>query len=743
MNQLLREWCTTGDTLFCIHPVDGSLLIWLIDYLDDFTSAFYRQPQVSFASRIPAAFTEADASSLNWTGTFYNKNLSKLISSGARINQSLQLGKIPTSGTSSQKTLAADLALTHMFSFLVSAHSDGTLNLWQLTFSDVTNFIGIASVTHLRRNCGPRFVTSLLATHPILPLVISTSQDRGNRDKHQRSTKSCAEECASELMLWRSDLVGPLSQLGGVTETARISSNDMSNFKHVAWFPHLFEHSLVCLPGPDGTDFLPCTPCACFVTSSNQGLYLHQVVLDSKALLTALTSKKATANNLNREKLSGLIESEQSGSKSTCVMPIGNVADSEGISDVKFLHVFADKTRPKNAKDISNEETVHENADFKEKRLHQSKWGPFYIVAVTVDPQGYHVIRAWAVNPVTEGNFSPVTPLSPESNSSQFSLSPLLTSKNQHGIFTTKCLETKQICVQKLPLPEDVKPLIFSAATDIPSSSCQNSTCPSSFWISVTTSDCFLRFYAMKKHDYYDDSTLKHTFEFVSSEYNLGSLCDKKFKVLATAHAHSLRLAWLSVSLDTKEPKVSVSILESESTGGDSWKIEDTVELPYKLPANVSSDSAYLDTLPIGLTWMSLENGAFILSAALGNSIYILRQLRTSIHPKIVSSTSSSVSVVRWSLLNVIDLNDKVINTITWTREGMLLVGVKNELRVYSQWEAVNLEKDTKADRVEEMDEVRSCVLAGSFNKLQNEFCNFKAFCFYVGVVFIYYIFIS
>ena len=690
INQLLRDWCTSGDTLFCIHPVDGSLLIWLVDYLDDFTSAFYRQPQVSFASRIPAAFTKADASSLNWTGTFYYKNLSRLIELNPKFHKSFGPAKDQTSSQNAQKTVASDLALTHLFSLLVSAHSDGTLNLWQLTFSDVSNFTGIASVTHLRRNCGPRFATSLLATHPILPLVISTSQNSGSKDREVKGKPNaphqCVEECASELMLWRSDLVGPLSQLGGVTETSRISSNDMSNFKNVAWFPHLFEHSLVSLPGPDGTDVLPCTPCACFVTSSENGLHLHQVVLDSKTLLSALTSRKASATNLNREKLSELIESEQSGSKSTCVMPICDLADSDDLSDIKFLHVFT--VRGNGEQPIEpKEELRDEKSSQTERRRHQSNWGPFYIVAISASPGGGHKVRTWVVQPLSDRTFSPVTPISTDSASSQFSLSPVLSSKRPHSIITTTCIETRQICQQELPIDTDQKALLFSAATDIPSSSCQNVTCPASFWLSVASSDNFLRFFGMN----FGEDGRDPSFDLLLGAYNMNYSNDSKFKILAVAHAHSYRLAWMSAgsSINKLTPIIMVTIIESESTGGETWRVEDTIELPYKLPANVTNDLSYLETLPIGLTWMSLENGAFILSAALGNSIYILYQARTLKQPQIVSVTSSSVSTIQWKLLNTIDLQDKMINTITWTRDGMLLVGVKNELRVYSQWEFV------------------------------------------------------
>ena len=662
---------------------------------------------MSFASRIPAAFTKADASSLNWSGTFYYKNLSRLVTSD---HANLTSGKEALPFHRAQQSMASDLAVMHLFSLMVSAHSDGTLNLWQLTFSDVSNFTSIASVTHLRRNCGPRFATALVVTHPVLPLVISTSKNTGsgNRDTDWKGKRNAyfprIEECASELMLWRSDLVGPLSQLGGVTETSRISSNDISNFKNVAWLPHLFEHCLVSLPSPDGTDALPCTPCACFVTCSDRGLHLHQVVLDSKALLSALTSRKGAATNFSREKLSELIESEQSGSKSTCVMPICDVTDSEGICDVKFLHVFTlrgNDERPNEL--VSNSSKEHTPTT--DRQIHHSNWGPFYIVAISGTPDGEHEVRAWVVKPLSESTFSPVTPISTDSNSSQFSLSPVLSSKRHHSILTTASLETRQICLQRLHIGNKGETLIFSAASDIPSSSCQNATCPASFWFSVASSDNQLQCFGLTFSE--DNGT--PLFKELASEYDMTLANTIKCKVLAVAHAHSYRLAWMSASCSAERssPGITVTILESESTGGDCWRVEDCVKLPYELPANVTDNLQYLETLPIGLTWMSLENGAFILSAALGNSIYILFQSRTLKQPKIVSLTSSSVSAVNWSLLNTIDLQDKTISTLTWTRDGMLLVGVKNELRVYSQWEFIKSLENLESGDSQQVDEVR------------------------------------
>ncbi|XP_069348937.1 dmX-like protein 1 isoform X5 [Eulemur rufifrons] len=53
---LLSEWSKNADMLFSIHPVDGSLLVWHVDWLDEYQPGMFRQVQVSFVSRIPVAF---------------------------------------------------------------------------------------------------------------------------------------------------------------------------------------------------------------------------------------------------------------------------------------------------------------------------------------------------------------------------------------------------------------------------------------------------------------------------------------------------------------------------------------------------------------------------------------------------------------------------------------------------------------------------------------------------------------
>jgi hypothetical protein len=43
---LLRAWHQSSDLLFSVHPVDGSLLVWSADFLDEYQPGEFRQAQV-------------------------------------------------------------------------------------------------------------------------------------------------------------------------------------------------------------------------------------------------------------------------------------------------------------------------------------------------------------------------------------------------------------------------------------------------------------------------------------------------------------------------------------------------------------------------------------------------------------------------------------------------------------------------------------------------------------------------
>ena len=75
----------------------------------------------------------------------------------------------------------------------------------------------------------------------------------------------------SELILWRVDPVGPLSKSGGITELARINSQEISAFSDVAWIPTLLPSSTL--------GSITNSPSACFVASDGHSLRVYQAVI--------------------------------------------------------------------------------------------------------------------------------------------------------------------------------------------------------------------------------------------------------------------------------------------------------------------------------------------------------------------------------------------------------------------------------------------------------------------------------
>lgn len=58
---------------------------------------------------------------------------------------------------------------------MVTKHTNGTLNLWQLTFADKSKFSQVLSIGHASRASGHRFRVNDVTCHPVLPLLLTTS----------------------------------------------------------------------------------------------------------------------------------------------------------------------------------------------------------------------------------------------------------------------------------------------------------------------------------------------------------------------------------------------------------------------------------------------------------------------------------------------------------------------------------------------------------------------------------------
>ena len=296
-----------------------------MDWLDEAQPGAFRQVQISFSSRIPGAFPVGDAMTMSTNLLLYSNHNNQI-----DLKSALKESESKTFDASSDKTNGvftanaagknspgqSDNQLTPN-AIMLSKHSNGSLNQWQISFAEGSKFSTVLSVAHASRVSGHRFRTNSAACHPVLPLMLTTSHhnipELNNNANQQHSCQStdssqCTQDngiqpgcCArrpldnksidpgpggfcSELILWRVDPIGPLSKSGGISELARINSPEASAFSNVAWLPTL-------LPSSTLGSFSN-SPSALFVASDGTSLKLYQAVIDARTLLMELGTKK-------------------------------------------------------------------------------------------------------------------------------------------------------------------------------------------------------------------------------------------------------------------------------------------------------------------------------------------------------------------------------------------------------------------------------------------------------------------
>ena len=401
---LLREWCKSPDTLIAVHPIDGSLLVWLVDWLDVSKGVACRQTQVSFASRIPSAFPTADANSLLQRLMVYRPREDRRNYTRGRSDQK---GSIGTKSFSANLFKSIQTACAHPPAVVVSTHRDGALNHWQLSFADKSAFSTIVSISHLTRRCGHRYPITNILTHPELPLLLSTSSHVINGHHNSDDEKGKATH-RSELIVWRVEMVYPLRQSGGVLELTRINSTKCSAFENIAWVPHLFSHSLLSFDASASLPNNAVSPCACFLASDGSTYRFYQIVLDARLLQSYISSTHArtksalytsdseseSVHSVDLEEDSeepdvqvptGIfiesIVSRQSGGNPGCIMKLSSLVGSRDIlKKPLLLHVFTERSVKtsydiRQSKDLKDEHETSTGTDVRSEEH-------FYVVGI-------------------------------------------------------------------------------------------------------------------------------------------------------------------------------------------------------------------------------------------------------------------------------------------------------------------------------------------------------------------------
>ncbi|XP_074185285.1 dmX-like protein 2 [Rhinolophus sinicus] len=190
----------------------------------------------------------------------------------------------------------------------------------------------------------------------------------------------------------------------------------------------------------------------------------------------------------------------------------------------------------------------------------------------------------------------------------------------------------------------------------------------------------------------------------------------------------------------SKEFSMHVCIFECESTGGSEWVLEQTIHLDdlvkvgsvldsrvsvdsnlfvySKSDALLSKDRYLIPNIKhlVHLDWVSKEDGSHILTVGVGANIFMYGRLSGIVTEQTNSKDGVAVITLplggsikqgvrsRWVLLRSIDLLSSVDGTpslpvsLSWVRDGILVVGMDCEMHVYAQWKHDVKFGDTEAD---------------------------------------------
>lgn len=206
---------------------------------------------------------------------------------------------------------------------------------------------------------------------------------------------------------------------------------------------------------------------------------------------------------------------------------------------------------------------------------------------------------------------------------------------------------------------------------------------------------------------------------------------------VSCAHTNCLAVAFKQTpnktSNSANEFLMHVSIFECESTGGSCWILEQTIhldELSTMLETGISIDhnlvaynkqdvflSSNKQLQPstkhlVRLDWMSREDGSHILTIGIGCKLLMYGQVARKLPEHSCKedfalqlwNTAKNTSQPRFVLLRAVDLVSSVEGSLplpvslSWVRDGILVVGMDCEMHVYSQWQPFSKQDSSSTD---------------------------------------------
>ncbi|KAM3828236.1 dmX-like protein 2 isoform 6-T7 [Vipera latastei] len=553
----------------------------------------------------------------------------------------------------------------------------------------------------------------------------------------------------SELILWRVDPIGPLSYTGGVSELARINSLHTSAFSNVAWLPTLIpsyclgtycNSASACFVASDGKNLRLyqavvdarklldelSDPGASkligeiFNIVSQQSTARPGCIIELDVITDQCGSSTQLLHVFQEDFILGYKpQKEEVEQKETEIF----FQPSKGYRPPPFSEKFYLIVIEKDNKGCSILHMWH---------LHLKSVQANACLGPSADVHSLGHQLAVPGQPVTES--------SPETSSGTM---PMLRSSSVANLQTASKLILSSSLVYSYPLdlPPGVEVVRATPSAGHLSSSSIYPVCLAPYLLVTSCSDNKVRFwrctlqttengqggsketYSWKKWPLMNDEQEDTTSTVCIVGRPVAVSCSYTGR-LAIAYKQPIQQS----GVVSKEFSMHVCIFECESTGGSEWVLEQTIHLDdlvkvgSVLDSRVSVDSnlfvyskseiflnkdRYL--IPnikhlVHLDWVSKEDGSHILTVGVGANIFMYGRVSGIMMEQTSSKDGMAVITLplggsikqgirsRWILLRSIDLVSSVDGTpslpvsLSWVRDGILVVGMDCEMHVYAQW---------------------------------------------------------
>ncbi|XP_055154737.1 dmX-like protein 1 isoform X7 [Symphalangus syndactylus] len=486
------------------------------------------------------------------------------------------------------------------------------------------------------------------------------------------------------------------------------------------------------------------SPSACFVASDGQYLRLYEAVIDAKKLLSELSNpeiSKYVGEVFN-------IVSQQSTARPGCIIALDPITKLHG-RKTQLLHVFQEEFILNNLEKKSlGKDSILSNAGsspngFSEKfyliviectqdnRSLLHMWNlHLKSIPVSLDEKVDTKLSEAVWQPEEHYSSSPEKILSPFSQKYQ-ACRANLQSTSKLTLFS------EMVYSQELHLPEGVEIISIKPSAGHLSSSSIYPACSAPYLLATSCSDEKVRFWRCRVTDG-ESATSKNgkiDLAYIWEEWPLliedGLQSNSSITVpgrpveVSCAHTNRLAVAYkqpASNSRSSQDFVMHVSIFECESTGGSCWVLEQTIhldELSTVLDSGISVDSnlvaynkqeMYLSSKEnitsntkhlVHLDWMSREDGSHILTVGIGSKLFMYGPLAGKVQDQTgkeslafpLWESTKVVPLSKFVLLRSVDLVSSVDGSppfpvsLSWVRDGILVVGMDCEMHVYSQWQ--------------------------------------------------------